>query len=311
MSAVVVSTQRAIGDPPRPGLRKLVVGTAIGVPASGVVLAVVLAFLWGPPPAWCVALFLLGWLWTGLGTTVGYHRMLSHRSFEAPFAVRAFWLAASAIGGQGTPLIWCAIHRLHHAHTDDEADPHSPVVASRRGLLRGLLDAHCGWLFTLQWDSGQLERLVPDLMKDPAVQYFERTQNWWPLAGLVFPTLVGYCVTWSVQGAVLGLVWGGLVRLFVTQHVSWGVNSFCHVFGSKMFKTNDESRNNALFGILALGEGWHNNHHAFPASARHGFGPWQFDLSWWTIRTMQLLGLATNVHLPSPEALARWRLTRP
>jgi stearoyl-CoA desaturase (Delta-9 desaturase) len=297
-----------MGAAPESASRRFALLTFLIVPALGVGLAVALCFAWGAPPLWCWTLLFFSWLWTGLGGTVGYHRLLSHRSFEAPAGVRAFWIAAAIIGAQGSPLVWCGFHRIHHAHTDEAGDPHSPWTLNRTGRLRDLWFSHCGWLLDLKWDGPELERMVPDLRKDPVVCFFERTNSVWPLLGLVLPTLFGFAMTQSARGALLGLLWGGLLRLFLTQHLSWAVNSICHRFGRITYQTGDASKNNALFGVLALGEGWHNNHHAFPASARHGFGL-QFDISWCVIRAMELLRLVRKVHLPERELMERRRIT--
>ncbi len=246
-----------------------------------------------------------GWLVTGLGITVGFHRMLTHRSFEAPAWVRAFWLALGSMAVEGGALNWAAIHAEHHVHSDAEGDPHSP--------LEGFWHAHLGWM----WSGfhGDPERYVPQLVGDRLVNWFERTFIVWVGVGLLVPFVIGGLVgsplapaaPWSWPAAWMALVWGGLIRIGVTHHITWSVNSVCHMFGRRMFDTKDVSRNNALVGVLALGEGWHNNHHAFPRSAFHGLRWWQVDLSGYVIRLMEALGLAKDVYRVPRERQARRR----
>jgi stearoyl-CoA desaturase (delta-9 desaturase) len=193
--------------------------------------------------------------------------------------------------------------------SDQPGDPHSPHLHGS-GLwnsLRGLWFAQTGWLFTGYWTSPELQRYVPDLLAERSLVVVDKLYYLWVIASLAIPTLLGGLATWSWEGALLGLIWGGLVRIFITHHITWSINSICHVFGRRDFEAGDDSRNNPLCGIFALGEGWHNNHHAFPTSARHGLAWWQFDLSWLVIRAMQVLGLAWNVRLPGERALASRR----
>jgi len=154
------------------------------------------------------------------------------------------------------------------------------------------------------WTKIDLKRYVPDLAKDRLLRRVDRNYYMIVLASLLIPAILGWLIEGTLFGAFLGLVWGGLVRIFMTHHMTWSINSMCHLFGSRDFEASDESRNNIFFGVFVFGEGWHNNHHAFPSSARHGLKWWQFDASWIVIRTMQLFGLAWNVRLPSAHAIA-------
>jgi stearoyl-CoA desaturase (delta-9 desaturase) len=285
-------------------------GTAVVVPFLSVLLAIALLWRWGFMGWLYVGLLIGGWLITGSGITVGFHRLLTHRSFDTYRWMRLFWMSLGALAVEGSPLIWCAIHRRHHELSDRSGDPHSPHLHGDRPLemLRGLWYAQTGWLFTGYWTQPELERYVPDLMAERSLVLVNRLYYLFVIASLAIPTLVGGLATWSWQGALLGLVWGGLVRIFVTHHITWSINSICHVFGRKEFEAHDESRNNWLCGLLGLGEGWHNTHHAFPTSARHGLAWWQFDLSWLIIRSMQAAGLAWSVRLPSPQAVKSKRL---
>jgi stearoyl-CoA desaturase (delta-9 desaturase) len=302
-------SKRRAGPPPASVSHKLVMGTAVVLPLLGTALAMILLVAGGWMGWWHVAMVVGGWLATGLGITVGFHRLLTHRSFDTYRAVRFFWAVLGACSIEGSPLVWSAIHRRHHNFSDEPGDPHSPRQHGLGvwGTLRGLLHAQVGWLFTGYWSSPELQRYVPDLL---AQRYLVAIDRWYYLCVIVslgLPALLGGVIERSWYGALMGLLWGGLVRILITHHITWSINSVCHVFGTKTYKAGDESRNNFLCGVLGHGEGWHNNHHAFPTSARHGLQWWQFDLSWLVIRTMQALGLAWNVRLPDSRAMAARR----
>jgi stearoyl-CoA desaturase (delta-9 desaturase) len=238
--------------------------------------------------------------------------MLAHRAFSGHAIVRGFWIAAGMVAVQGSPVVWCALHRKHHLHSDEVLDPHTPRP-TRPGKLAGLAalwHAHVGWLMRAEWSDDELSRLAADLRADPVVRAFDRHHDAWALASLVIPTLLGGVIAGDATGLLVGFLWGGLARVFVTHHAAWGVNSICHRFGRIDYRSRDDSRNNAWLGVLALGEGWHNNHHAFPRSARHGLAWWQLDPSWIVIRTMQALRLVRDVRLPSAAALDARRIPR-
>jgi stearoyl-CoA desaturase (delta-9 desaturase) len=224
-----------------------------------------------------------------LGVTAGFHRMLTHRSFHAHPVVRAALLICGSMAVQGAAITWAANHLKHHAFADEPGDPHSP--------LEGLVHAHLGWLFGAE--DADPERYCQHLLKDSVVVFIDRTFWLWVVLSLAIPFAIG---GWT------GLLWGGLVRMFLLHHVTWSVNSICHTFGHRAFETTDRSRNQWAVGLLALGEGWHNNHHAFPRSAVHGLDGWQLDLSAGLITMLERLGLVTNVQRIAPEALARKRL---
>jgi len=252
----------------------------------------------------------VGAVLTEWGITVGFHRLLTHRSFETYRWVRAIWTWLGALAVQGSPLVWCAVHRKHHQVSDLPGDPHSPVLYGRGwwSAIRGFFYAHTGWLFSAHWSFPDLKRYVPDLLKDRLLVGVDRMYYIWVILSLALPTVVGGLWTLSWTGAFLGFLWGGLVRIFVVQHITFSINSLCHMFGRREYQSGDDSRNNLLCGLLAQGEGWHNNHHAFPTSARHGLKWWQIDTSWWVICAMRRLHLAWNIQLPSPDSLARKRL---
>jgi stearoyl-CoA desaturase (Delta-9 desaturase) len=224
---------------------------------------------------------------TGLGTSLGYHRLLTHRSFRTTPWIAGAALAAGAMALPSRPIDWAARHLEHHAHSDREGDPHSPVD--------GLLHAHVGWIFAVS--PAKRERYCRRLMDDPVVMAIERTAVLWLAIGLAVPALVD---GWR------GLLWGGIVRIAVHNHTMFAVNSICHTFGSQPFATGDESRNNRLIALLAFGEGWHNNHHAFPAAAYHGMGSGP-DITGSVIRGLERAGLAWDVRRPDPAAVDRRR----
>jgi stearoyl-CoA desaturase (delta-9 desaturase) len=283
---------------------------AVLLPFLGTVAAAVLLGTHGWISWLHVGLLIGGWLLTGLGITIGFHRLLTHRGFETYPLVRAFWMAMGALAIEGSPLVWCAIHRRHHERSDQPGDPHSPQLhgGGWSATLRGLWNAQVGWLFAGYWSDPQLQRYVPDLLAEPLLVRVDRFYYLFVLISLAIPTAIAGLVGGSWQAALMGLLWGGLVRVFLTHHITWSINSICHVFGSRMFRTGDGSTNNLLCGILGLGEGWHNNHHAFPTSARHGLAWWQFDASWLVIRMMQACRLAWDVKVPSPKAIAARRI---
>jgi stearoyl-CoA desaturase (delta-9 desaturase) len=297
--------------PAAPWTHKLTMLTAVALPLVGCVVAVVLTWRLGFMGWLYLAMLIGGWLSTGTGITIGFHRLLTHRSFDTYRWVKLVWMTLGALSVEGSPLVWCAVHRRHHELSDQPGDPHSPHLHGKGwwNALRGLWYAHAGWLFTGYWSSPDKQRYVPDLLTDPALVAVDRLYYLWVLVSLALPTAIGGLATWSWTGALLGLVWGGLVRIFVTHHITWSINSICHVFGSRDYDTHDDSRNNLLCGLLGLGEGWHNNHHAFPTSARHGLAWWQLDASWLIIRGMEFVGLAWNVRLPGERAMAEKALS--
>ena len=248
----------------------------------------------------------------GFGVTIGYHRLLTHRAFEAPRPVRLLLAVLGSAAGQGMVIKWCATHRRHHQRADRDGDPHSPHLhggAGLGGLLRGMWHAHVGWTF--EADKPGLARSVPDLLADRALMRIDQLYLMWVALGLLAPAVAMGLYAGSWRGFLSGLVWGGLVRIFLMHHVTWSINSVCHVWGARPFASGDESTNNFPIAIVSLGEGWHNNHHAFPTSARHGLRWWQFDASWVVIRAMALLGLARDLRVPSPSAMAAKRAPRP
>jgi stearoyl-CoA desaturase (delta-9 desaturase) len=244
---------------------------------------------------------LLAFLYLGtvLGITVGFHRLFTHASFETTTAVKAVLAVLGSLAVQGSLFQWVALHRKHHQHSDKEEDPHSPHQQGGgiREILRGVWHAHMGWFFIP--DPPNLERYIPDLRKSRVLSWIDKMFPLWVLLSLLIPSLVGGILDHSWDGALRGLIWGGLVRLFLVHHVTWSINSACHIWGSRPYESGDFSRNNMLFGFLAMGEGWHNSHHAFPSSARHGLRWWQIDASYWVIQSLRIFGLTWNVKVPT------------
>ncbi len=282
---------------------KLVTLAAVVLPFLGLLGAVI--SLWGWASDWrTVALLVVMYLLTGLGITVGFHRLFTHQSFETYRPVQCILGILGSMAVQGPLLKWVALHRLHHQHSDHEGDPHSPSHHGNGilGVLRGLWHAHLGWLF--KSERRDLSRYVKDLRKSKLLRTVSMLFPLWVAVGLIFPTIVGWLLIGGWKGAILGLLWGGLARIFLVHHVTWSINSICHLWGQRPYDIEDDSRNNFIVGVLALGEGWHNNHHAFPTSARHGLHWWQVDMSYWVIYTLSALRLAWNVKQPRLQLLA-------
>ncbi|MFM9996392.1 MAG: acyl-CoA desaturase [Phycisphaerales bacterium] len=276
------------------------------VPLAGLAAAIVL--LWGTGVEWVhLILMLAGYVVSGIGITVGYHRLFTHKSFSAGRVVTAIFALLGSMATQGPILWWAATHRSHHQHSDRHDDPHSPNTHRHglRALLYGFCHAHIGWLFASP--PPDQSRYVPDLEADAMVRWFSRLFPVWVLLGLLIPGAIAGAVTGTWLGALLGLIWGGLVRIFIVHHITWSINSICHLWGTRPYHTRDHSRNNPVFGVIGLGEGWHNNHHAFPASARHGLRWWQFDLGYEVIRVLAWLRLVHDVRVPSEARMAEKR----
>jgi stearoyl-CoA desaturase (delta-9 desaturase) len=252
-----------------------------------------------------LTVFAIVYVVTGLGVTVGFHRYLTHRSFATSTQVRAVLAALGSAAIEGPVISWVADHRKHHAFSDREGDPHSPHVGHSggwRGQFAGLVHAHLGWLF-MHTHRAARGRYAPDLMRDPVVSFIDRTFVLWAVIGLAAPFGLGVAIGGTVTTGLTGLLWGGAVRVFVVHHITYSINSLCHFFGRRRFDTGDESRNLTWLALFSFGEAWHNNHHAFPTSARHGLRLWEraLDPSGMVIRLLELTGLAWDVVRVSPE----------
>jgi stearoyl-CoA desaturase (Delta-9 desaturase) len=266
------------------------------VPLLGVVAAIVLLWdhLVGPSD---LIVFAIMYVIAGLGVSAGYHRLLTHRAFNTYRPIRFALVAAGASAGQAPPIIWAAHHRRHHRLADKAGDPHSPYDDGEpglRGALKGLWHAHMGWLFNRELTSDPL-RYCPDLARDRDVRFISIHFLYFVALGIVLPALLGFALTGTLAGAATGALWGGLVRLFVSNHVTYSVNSVGHYFGSRRFATSDESRNVSWLALPSFGEAWHNNHHAFPRSASHGLRWYEPDISAMLIGALDRVGLAWDV----------------
>ena len=287
-------------------LDRFLTGTISVLPFVG--LGIVCWQVWNEALRWSdVIVFLICYAGTALGVTVGFHRLFTHRAFKAKPAVRCTLAILGSAAIEGPIISWVADHRKHHAFADVEGDPHSPHVDHGhgwKGALKGLWHAHWGWLF-IHTQRGNKERYAPDLLKDPLIRWVDRTFVLWVTVGLLVPFLLGGLIGGSLEAALTGLLWGGLVRMLVVHHVTYSINSLCHFFGRKDFDTGDESRNLLWLSPFTFGESWHNNHHAFPTSYRHGLKAWQLDISAGVIWLLEKTGLAWDVVRVSPERQAR------
>jgi stearoyl-CoA desaturase (delta-9 desaturase) len=275
---------------------------AVVLPFAAFAAAIVL--LWNSLVGWTdLAILAVMYVTTALGVTVGYHRLLTHRAFDAPRPVRYALAAIGQLSVQGSVIDWVADHRKHHAFTDEEGDPHSPHHDHGSGLkaaLRGLWFAHMGWLFETQ-GAAQKRRYARDLVEDPTMRRISKAFPLFVLLGLAIPAALGFALTGTAAGALTGFLWGGLVRVFLVHHVTWSINSVCHFFGRRRFETDDMSTNVFWLALPSMGESWHHNHHAFPRSARHGLRWWEIDPSALVISGMEKVGLARNVVRIAPE----------
>jgi stearoyl-CoA desaturase (delta-9 desaturase) len=290
---------------------RVITGLVTAVPI--LLLGVAAWQVWNEALHWRdLAIFGVVYVVTGLGVTVGFHRLLTHRSFKTSPALRGVLAALGSAAIEGPVISWVADHRKHHTFADEQGDPHSPHVGHGggwRGTLRGLFHAHMGWLF-LHTERGAKRRFAPDLIEDPVVRFVDRTFFVWAVAGLAIPFGLGYVIGGTLVAGLTALLWGGAVRVFVVHHVTYSVNSICHVFGRRQFATDDESRNVFWLALPTFGEAWHNNHHAFPTSAVHGLRPWELDPSAVVIRVLERLGLVWDVVRVSAERQAAKAVTQ-
>jgi stearoyl-CoA desaturase (delta-9 desaturase) len=284
------------------GAERAVNGVVIAVPLAAVVLAGWLA--WGGTLHWQDLVVLsITYVLTGMGITVGFHRLFTHRSFQTTRALRVAFAVLGSMAVEGPLLEWVSTHRKHHRFSDQVGDPHSPHAERAPGLLgalRALGHAHVGWMFRGQ-DVANPRRYAKDLLADRDLRFVSRTFPLWVLVSLAFPFGLGVALTGSLLGGLTGLLWGGAVRIFLLHHATFSINSLCHFFGRRSFATGDHSRNLAWLAPLTFGEAWHNNHHAFPTSARHGLGRFQADPGAWLIGGLERCRLAWGVVRVRPE----------
>jgi stearoyl-CoA desaturase (delta-9 desaturase) len=271
------------------------------LPFAGFVLAIVL--LWQTLVDWSdLAVLLIMYVISGYGVTLGFHRLLTHRSFQTFKPVEYALAILGSLAVQGPVMSWVADHRKHHAHTDKEGDPHSPHGhgGGVRGAIAGLWYAHMGWLFEASGTS-EHSRYARDLYEDRGMRVIHHTFGLWVFVGLLMPFGLGYLIDGTLAGGLTAALWGGPVRIFALHHVTWSINSVCHFFGTRRFAVEDQSTNVFWLAPFSFGESWHHNHHAFPRSAVHGLRWWEIDPTAWLIRAMRTVRLAWNVVEITPE----------
>jgi stearoyl-CoA desaturase (Delta-9 desaturase) len=284
-----------------------VVKLFILIPFAALVAAVPL--LWGWGLGWTdVGLAAGFYLVSALGVTVGYHRLFTHGSFKAIRPLRIALAIAGGLASQGSVIAWVADHRRHHAFSDREGDPHSPWLfgTSPAAIAKGFWHAHMGWLF--ERDQTNHERFAPDLLADDDIRLLDKAFIPLTVVTMGLPGVLGGFITWSVWGGVTALFWAGFVRIAFLHHVTWSVNSICHMVGSRPFKSRDRAANFWPLAILSMGESWHNSHHADPTGARHGVLRGQLDISARLIWIFEKFGWATHVRWPRPDRLAAKRV---
>jgi stearoyl-CoA desaturase (delta-9 desaturase) len=283
---------------------------AVVLPLLAFFAAIVL--LWNRLVGWHdLVLLAVLYVATGLGITVGFHRMLTHRSFQTSKGVERAFAFLGSMAVQGSVIQWVSDHRKHHAHTDEEGDPHSPHAGFAgggvKGTLRGLFHAHVGWILTEEGGANRA-KYAKDLVEDPGMKRISDNFHWIVALSLAIPAAGGWALTGgTLKGALTGLLWGGFVRIFLLHHVTWSINSICHFFGRRRFAVEDHSTNVWWLALPSFGEAWHHNHHTFPRSAEHGLSRAEatLDPSAWLIRVMERLGLVWDVVRITPERQAQ------
>ncbi len=272
------------------------------VPLIGFLVAVAYSWTHGWLLSIDVVLLAIMYTVSTLGVTAGYHRLFAHRSFQAHPRLRQLLGIAGSMAAQGPLFYWVATHRVHHQHSDSAEDPHSPHQLGARslGILRGFWHAHIAWM--IRPAHSDWSRLVPDLLKERPLCHLHFQYLTWVGLGILIPGGIG-ALLGGGSGFIRGLLWGGLARIFLVHQVTWSVNSICHLYGTRRFVTNDHSQNHLLVGWAAFGEGFHNNHHAFPQSARHGWRWFEFDLTYAFLRALAAFGWVRDLRLPTDAQL--------
>jgi stearoyl-CoA desaturase (delta-9 desaturase) len=293
--------RRPLGGPQQ----RLVTAAVIVTPLAAIVIA--MSGVLGARVGWFdLGLLIVTYAITVLGVTAGYHRLFTHRSFVACRPLKIALAIFGSCAVQGSLVSWVTTHRRHHRRSDRPGDPHSPVSPAPRSQWAGLVHAHVGWLFLVP--AAARRREAADVSLDRDLRMVSALFPMFALLTLAVPFVAGWVVIGTLRGAITALIWGGLVRIFLAHHVTWSINSVCHTYGRREFRTTDQSRNVAALALLSLGESWHNAHHAFPALARHGVDRRQVDLTAACIRLWERLGLAHSVHWPDSAQLALRRI---
>lgn len=245
-------------------------------------------------PVMDIILFVIFYLLTTLGISVGYHRLFAHKAYKPNRVVKILFAIMGSLAAQGPVVFWAATHRRHHIFSDKEGDVHSPRLSKNK--LAGLLYAHVGWMLISKVTNPI--RFSKDLIKDQDIRIISKYYYGIVLAGILIPGVIAYSVYGTMASFIEGAIWGGLVRMFIVHHITWALNSFAHVIGKQDYKTGDFSRNIAVLSVISMGESWHNNHHAFPKSALFGVGKWQPDPGYWLIKLLEKLNLISGVRMP-------------
>jgi len=297
------SSSEAVTDLNR---RRVINSITLTLPRIGFIAAIAAVIWWEKTVTPLDIALLVGfYMITILGVSVGYHRLFSHKAFKTGPIMKTIIGIAASISTQGTIASWVSHHRQHHLYSDQPGDVHSPHLHGDGfwGQLQGFWHGHFGWMVGATW----VEPLpyINDLKSDRIVQMLDRFCLVWIVLGLVLPAAIGGAICGSWEGAFRGLIWGGALRIMLSFQGTLSVNSICHLWGTQPFKTGDFSRNNPLIAMITLGEGWHNNHHAFPYSARFSMNWWQVDFSWWVIALLERLGLVWDVKFPSKQDIER------
>jgi stearoyl-CoA desaturase (delta-9 desaturase) len=283
---------------------RIIIGAFVVIPLIAVAFALPIA--WGGWLSWLDITLASGlWLLTAGGITIGYHRYFTHGSFKANRTVKIILAVFGSLAIEGSLDQWVADHRKHHKFSDEVGDPHSPwrFGTSKKAIGKGLLYSHVGWLF--DDDNTGIDKYAPDIAADKDLNWISKHFSVFVISSLLLPAVLGGLITWSWMGALTAFFWAGLVRVAFVHHVTWSINSICHVFGNRPFTSRDLSSNVAWLAVPSLGESWHNLHHVDPTAARHGVMKGQIDISASLIKGMEKTGLATDVRWPKAERLAK------
>ena len=303
IEAARLEAAKPLLDAPQTLAAGIAMWVAVLLPLVGLAVAIPVGWGWGPS-ALDLSMAAIGYLVTGLAVTVGYHRGFTHRSFKARRGLRVALAIGGSLAVEGSPVQWVANHRRHHAFSDREGDPHSPwrYGTNTRALLKGMIYAHVGWM--LKRELSNRARFAPDILADRDLRAVGRFSGALAAVSLLVPAVIGGLVSGTWSGAVAGFLWAGLVRVALLHHVTWSVNSVCHVVGKRPFSSRDRATNFWPLAILSMGESWHNSHHADPTAARHGTLPGQIDPSARVIWLLEKLNLVYDVRWPDPQRMA-------
>ncbi len=266
----------------------------IVIPMIMTIVAIATLF-YTPLLAGSIWLFVIFYSYSVLGISVGYHRMLTHRSFIARRWVKLFFVIGGCFAYQGPPLFWVSSHRRHHRFGDENGDPHSPHT--EHGWWKNLVHSHIGWM--LNHELEDWEYYSSDLLKDRDILFINKYYIFFALSGIILPGIINALIYHNFASFWQGILFAGFVRTFVVHHITWSINSITHLFGYESYKTTDKSKNNVIFGVIGYGEGWHNNHHAFPSSAKLGLQWWEVDIGYYCIKFLAVLGLISKVKKPT------------